>query len=360
VVGEDRDGTFQEVTDAVGLSEYKGWWNGVATGDVNGDGRPDLIATNWGTNSRYQLDGDRPLKMIYDDFDSDRSPEIVESYYDSALGSYVPYEHLYSFYETIPSFRRRAESHADYATMSVSDLTGEVVEELPAKEITTLRHTVFVNTGDEFIAEPLPATAQLAPAFYAGVADFNSDGHEDIFLSQNLYALPKLTPRQDAGRGLWLQGDGTGNFAPVDGTTSGIKVYGDQRGAALGDFDADGRVDLAVSQNGTTTKLYRNQIDTRGLRVRLVGPPSNQEAFGASLRMVYEDGRKGPRRSVQAGSGYWSQNSAVQILGSEGDPSEIEVTWPDGQQETVPLRTGHTDLVVRHPDAPSGSSRDSD
>ena len=351
VLLENEGGAFRDVSNAVGLTGHRGWWNGVATGDVNNDGRPDLIATNWGTNSRYQLDGEQPLKLFYEDFDQDRSPEVVEAYYDADIGGYVSYQHLYSFYQTIPPFRQRVDSHADFATSTVSDLAGQPANDLPAKEITTLKHTVFLNTGDGFTAQPLPPKAQLAPAFYAGVADVDNDGHEDLFLSQNLFALPKLTPRLDAGRGLWLRGDGTGNFTPVDGSTSGVKIYGEQRGAALGDFNRDGRVDLAVSQNGAATKLYQNQTPERGLRVQLQGPPPNRDAYGSSLRVVYQDGSKGPLRAVQAGSGYWSQNSAVQVLGTARTPAQIEVTWPDGRQTSTDLSAGQTDVVIAHPDA---------
>ena len=108
----------------------------------------------------------------------------------------------------------------------------------------------------------------MAPAFYVGVADFNGDGNEDVFLSQNFYPTAVGTPRYDAGRSLLLFGDGTGGLTPVTGTQSGLVVYGDQRGAAYADYDGDGRLDLVVSQNGAATRLFHNQGAKTGLRVR--------------------------------------------------------------------------------------------
>ena len=102
------------------------------------------------------------------------------------------------------------------------------------------------------IAVPLLG-GHLAPAFGVNVADFDGDGNEDIFLSQNFFAVQPQASRHDAGRGLLLRGDGQGAFERIDGAQSGIKVYGEQRGSAAGDYDGDGRVDLAVTQNGAAT-----------------------------------------------------------------------------------------------------------
>ena len=109
--------------------------------------------------------------------------------------------------------------------------------------VTALESRVFLNRGDHFESRVLPAEAQWAPAFGVSVADFNGDGFEDVFLSQNFFAVPPDESRLDAGRGLLLRGDGRGGFAPLSGAESGIEVYGEQRGSAVADLDHDGRPD---------------------------------------------------------------------------------------------------------------------
>jgi hypothetical protein len=204
----------------------------------------------------------------------------------------------------------------------------------------------FLNRGDRFEARPLPVEAQLAPAFYAGIADFNGDGSEDLFLSQNFYPTAVGMPRYDTGRGLLLTGDGRGGLVPMPGARSGILVHGDQRGAAYSDLDGDGRLDLVVSQNGAPTRLFRNRGAAPGLRVRLVGAESNPDAVGAQVRLVYGE-RMGPVREVQAGSGYWSQNGAVQVFGVSGIPTAVWVRWPGGEEVRVAVAAGAKEVVVR-------------
>jgi hypothetical protein len=126
---------------------------------------------------------------------------------------------------------------------------------------------------------------------------------------------------------------------------SGIKVYGEQRAAAFADYDGDARVDLAVSQNGAETVLYHNEGGTPGIRVRLLGPPANPDAVGGMIRVVYPE-RMGPVREIQSGSGFWSHNGAVQVLGVGPDALAVWIRWPDGSETEIPIRDGQVELVV--------------
>jgi len=171
-------------------------------------------------------------------------------------------------------------------------------------------------------------------------------------LSQNFFDVDPETSRCDGGRGLWLKGDGQGNFRAVPGQESGVKVYGEQRGAAISDFDGDGRIDLAVSQNNAETKLYHNRLGKPGLRIRLEGDAENPFGIGATVRLKFGD-RFGPAREIHGGSGYWSQDSPVLVLATPARPSEVWVRWPGGHTTVGAIPPNAREIVVN----PQGNVR---
>ena len=142
-----------------------------------------------------------------------------------------------------------------------------------------------------------------------------------------------------------MRGDGSGKLSPVTCAEAGIKVFGEQRGAAVCDYDADGRIDLAVSQNGAATRLFHNVGAKPGLRVKLKGPPGNPSGIGAVLRLHFK-GSQGPAREIHAGSGYWSQDSLTQVMGTPASPEALWVRWPGGRVTTTPLSPNVKEITV--------------
>ena len=308
-----------------------GWWNGVTTGDIDGDGRLDIVAANWGLNSEYVASPERPLELHYGDLFDRGVVDVIETEWDG--NAIAPRRRLDVLGRELPPLQEHFASHRKFSEAAWSD----VLKAFPAKPkklaVTTLASMLFLNRGDRFEAIELPREAQWAPAFGVNVADFDGDGTQDVFLSQNFFATEPETPRLDAGRGLLLRGLGGGRLEAVN-TGSEIEVYGEQRGSAVCDFNKDGRLDLAVAQNGAATRLFQNIGAKPGLRVRLQGPPGNPQGIGATVRLKFGD-KLGPAQEVHAGSGYWSQDSSELVLTAPEKPSAVVARWPGGAETTM-------------------------
>ena len=91
--------------------------------------------------------------------------------------------------------------------------------------------------------------------------------------------------------------------------------------------------------------LFRNARGKPGLRVRLEGPQGNPHGIGAAVRLKFGP-RFGPAREIHGGSGYWSQDSTVQVMGVPSDPTQIWVRWPGGRSVTADLPPKAREVVV--------------
>ncbi|MCP5517290.1 MAG: VCBS repeat-containing protein [Verrucomicrobiales bacterium] len=328
------------------LDELTGWWNGVNAGDFDGDGRLDLLAANWGLNTVHHASVESPLSVYHGDFDESGIVNLIEAVRDPATGRDLPDRDLNALAAAIPSLRGRFPTHAAFGRATVADLLETLAPPAGRLEVNWLASILLLNRGDHFELVRLPREAGFAPAFAVAVGDLDGDGNEDAFLSQNFFATHDRTPRCDAGLGLLLRGDGRGGLSAVPVAESGIRIHGEQRGAALADFDGDGRTDLAVTQNAAATRLFRNTAARPGLRVRLAGPPGNPEGVGAVLRLRARD-VAGPARELHAGAGYWSQDSAVTVLARPAARDELWIRWPGGRETVSPVPDDARSITVR-------------
>lgn len=348
VLHRSASGEWTEWTERLGLAGWTGWWNGLAAGDFDGDGRQDLVAGNWGRNTAFQRYLERPLRVWYGDFLELDRVDLVESYFDPDQDQWVPWRSYRVMRAVLPFTAETAPSFRAYGECAVQKLLAPVWPVQGPLEAATLDSMLFLNRGSSPMeSRPLPVQAQFAPVFGVAVADFDGDGHQDLALSQNFFSVEPETTRYDAGRALLLLGDGRGGFRALKPAVSGLSLPGQQRGAAVADFDGDGRVDLAIAQNDDRLAVFRNLRGRAGVRLRLEGPASNPGGIGARCRWR-RGAQTGPAIEIRCGGGWWSQDGAPVVTGAPAG-AELEVRWPDGAVSRVPLTGGAAEVRLVHP-----------
>jgi hypothetical protein len=346
-VFSNQKGQLFDATESLGLDPFTGWWRGVTTADLNGDGAMDIIASNWGKNSEYRASEALPLALYHGELARPGVRDLVETEFDPERKQWAPSRLLLPLASSLPFLATTFSSHQGYSEAPIDRVLGERFPLAKSVMVNTLESMVFLNNGGSFTAIPLPEEAQWAPATGVVSADFDGDGDEDLFLAQNFFATRPGVTRLDGGRGLMMLGDGSGKFEGMLPFRAGIAIYGDQRAAATGDFNQDGRLDLIVTQNGAKTKLFQNNSGSRGLRVRLLGPPGNPMAIGAQVRMA-NGTHFGPAREIHGGAGYLSQSSSELVFHGAEKGASLWVQWPGGRVTNEPILEKIPLLTVRY------------
>ena len=340
-----KNSNLKEHQPAQRLSGFRGWWQSVTTGDFDADGRMDIIAANWGSNGRYKSYVNNSIRIYYQDDLEDKTIKYLETYYDHGIKKWVPWQRWDKVLALFPFAQERIHSFEQFSISGINEILQDNFSKMMQLSVNIVESIILLNRGTDFEPVPLPMEAQIAPCFGVCVGDLDGNGTEDLFLNQNFFAVDSDTSRYDGGRGLLLQGDGHGGFSPVPGQLSGIKIYGQGRGAALCDYDSDGRIDLVAAQNDAVTKLYHNEKAKPGLRVRLKGSPENSQAIGAKLRLG--DGKiLGPAREMRIGAGWLSQDSSVHVLSMPSKTTQIHITWPGGRKTVSAIPDGVFEISV--------------
>jgi hypothetical protein len=322
------------------LEAWRGWWTGVITGDFNNDGLTDIVAGNWGRNTPYQRFIKRPMRILHGDVDANGRYDAFIAIFSERVKDYVPFAGPEMLIEVLPGAAERISSYEQFAQMPMKTVLGGA--EANTLEINTLDSMLFINRGNRFEAQPLPVEAQFAPVFGLAVADFNNDGNEDLVLGQNLFETRWEMGKLDSGRPLLLLGNGRGAFQTTSSKESGLFPDGQQRAVAVGDFDKDGRPDVAVTQNRGETRLYRNRAERLGVRIQFEAGLENPNGVGVRYRVS----KSSPVREVQAGGGWLSQNSTIHVVPRSRENTRMEVLWPGGRRTAVSIGTSGTELLV--------------
>ena len=314
-------------------TDYQGRWTGLTAADFDNDGRLDLVAGNWGWNfgeGRINPAHD-PVRITYAEFVPGTVTPSIQTW-DPLHRREVPWRELSAVREALPFAAEIALSHEAYGRGGLDALLDSHGSSARRVESQWHASTLFLNRGDRFEIRALPAEAQWAPAFGLTAADFDGDGHQDLFLSQNFFGVDAETSRHDAGLGLLLSGDGQGHFKALSPAASGIVLPGEGRGSAAGDFDLDGRIDLVVTQRAGATALLHNRRARPGWGLRLEQPGPNPMAIGAVVRAEFGNS-SGPAIEIRAGSGWWSQDSSRVLITGATPPTAVHVRWPGGLQQ---------------------------
>lgn len=227
-VFENREGSFINRTQELGLKDSQGFWNTIEIADLNADGHQDLIVGNHGLNSRFKASTNKPVRMYVKDFDENGKTEhIVTTYKGEKEYPLIGKTDLVS---QLPYLRKKYLKFESYQGQTMEDIFGKkAIEESQILEVQTTETTCFMYKNGKYVKIDLPSEAQFTPIYAIEVLDYDSDGNLDILLGGNFYWSKPEVGIYDGNRSLLLKGNGKGNFSTLTTSQSGLFVEGEVR-----------------------------------------------------------------------------------------------------------------------------------
>jgi enediyne biosynthesis protein E4 len=223
------DGKLIDRSKEYGLENTNGWYHSISIGDFNDDGWIDFFAGNHGLNSRFKASEKEPIELHINDFDQNGTIDHILTHYD--LGKPYPMTLRQDIVSQIPSLKKRYLHYRDYQGKGVEDLFSEKQREKSIiLKAYTFESAIWLNTGKQsFEKVPIPVQTQFSPIYASLVEDFDKDGKLDILVGGNLYRAKPETGIYDASYGLFLKGNGKGDFKALSSRNSGILIKGEIR-----------------------------------------------------------------------------------------------------------------------------------
>jgi enediyne biosynthesis protein E4 len=335
---------FTDVTDDAGIFGHymtlaAVWW------DYNGNGLPDLyVATDfYGDDQLYRNNGDGTFTEVIDRF-TGRIPWFSMGVDAADINNNGRLDLMAT------DMAERTHYEAQIALGDVEDTHWFLTYSEPRQ---IMQNTLYLNTGvGRFIdIAPMAGVGRSDWTWAVLFADLDNSGWADLFITNGMtrdfsHSDMRDVPTADLPekRDQNLAFRNTGDLAFEDASAAwGIDHVGIGFGAALGDLDGNGNLDLVVHNFDEPVSVYRNtESERRRIKVRLVGRISNSHGIGATVRIHTAAGQQ--MRYLTLARGFMSSSEPVAHFGL-GDTQTIDaltVQWPSGH--TQPF----TDLPADH------------
>ncbi len=312
----DGGGHFSNASESAGITKAFGAGLGVAMGDYNGDGWPDLYVANDATPNQLWIN--RHDGTFVDD-------GLLSGAALNAAGN--------------------PEGSMGIAS---GDFDGDGDEDLFVTNIAGETFALYVNDGkgnfeDARTRAGLAAPTAASTGFGTDWIDYDNDGRPDLFVANgavNVIESQRGQPRPFRMKNQLFHNAGEGRFVETSAAAGpAFATAGIGRGAAFGDIDNDGDVDIVVTNNGGPALLLLNQTVENGgtnhwLSVSARQPSANRFAFGAWIG-VERTGKPTLWRRVRTDGSYLSASDARVHFGLGDSPAiaAVVIQWPDGQRE---------------------------
>lgn len=233
------------------LSNYKGWWQSIQSGDFNGDGLLDLVVGNHGLNSRFSASKEFPIRLYVNDFDLNDQLDPVLTF-KRENGKFYPYDLRHNLIDQIKPLKKVFPDYNSFRSASIEDMfSSDQLDESLKLEVNTLSSSIFINKGNgRFDFYELPQVAQFSPIYSLLLKDFDLDGDIDIIAGGNLYNAKPEIGRYDASFGLFLENDGKGKFEVPD-SGYGFKIKGEVRSIILSNSN------LVIGRNSDSIAIFK-------------------------------------------------------------------------------------------------------
>ena len=220
--------SFLDVTDQYFSENLAGWWNVIKTNDLDGDGDLDIVLGNWGTNNQFKPTIEQPMELFYDDFDNNGYLDPIWCYYINDIS--YPFALKDELTDQIVSLRKRFVTYDSYAEVTIHDILSEDQINQAPKCITNFMESCwFENKNGKFVRHSLPVEANISSVNAIAVNDFDQDGNQDLFLAGNVPFNRVRIGRRETSYGVYLRGDGAGNFTYLPNWKTNLSIEGSVR-----------------------------------------------------------------------------------------------------------------------------------